>query len=64
MFWACPCPRLAALVWARSACYGLTALRPAHPMGKGKSMGEGLRTVLTHALRMPHAKRNPNLTYI
>ncbi|MCS7028412.1 MAG: hypothetical protein NZ519_06555 [Bacteroidia bacterium] len=29
---------------------------PAHPLGKGLSVGEGLRTVLTHALRMPHAE--------
>ncbi|MDW8347032.1 MAG: hypothetical protein RML94_08770 [Bacteroidia bacterium] len=44
------------LVWARSACYGLTVLRPTHPpLGKGKSVCKGLRTVLSHALRMPHA---------
>ncbi|MCS7075117.1 MAG: hypothetical protein NZ455_00305 [Bacteroidia bacterium] len=31
IFWACPCPHLATLVWARSACYGLTVLRPTRP---------------------------------
>ncbi|MCS7078230.1 MAG: hypothetical protein NZ455_16070 [Bacteroidia bacterium] len=46
-----------ALMPTRSACYGLTVLRPARlPPGHGvKSVGEGLRTGLTPALRMPHA---------
>ncbi|MDW8346061.1 MAG: hypothetical protein RML94_03800 [Bacteroidia bacterium] len=41
----------------RSACYGLTVLRPTRPPpGYGvKGVCEGLRTGLTPTLRMPHA---------